>query len=309
MSGQPGLSTSVSAILLGWFGVVVTSAGLVGCRSQGGTAEVDTVLVAVETPVIAEFAAQVAGERATIFTLIPPGQDPHTYQPSSQVLRTLPQADLVLLNGANLAPGVERLVESQVPPERVVVVSGGLSPLVDDAGEVDPHFWLSVPHAVAYVEAIRDALIRVDPAGEQTYAQNARALVQRLEALDTWIRAQVATVPPERRLLVTTHRVLGYFAEEYGFTHVGTVMPGVSTEAEPSAADLRRLIEMVQAHQVPAIFVEQGVNPALADQVARATGARVVTGLVDQPDPNREEVATYEAMMRHNVTLLVENLR
>lgn len=290
-------------------GLLLIVAGLFGCRPAGEEVGARGLTVAAETAVIAEFAGHVAGERATVITLVPAGQDPHTYQPAAETLRGLAGADVVFLNGGNLAPVVERLVANQVPSERVVTVSAGLSPRVDEAGEVDPHFWLSVPHAVAYVEAVRNALAQVDPEGAPTYAQNARALVQRLEALDEWIRAQVATVPPERRLLVTTHQAFGYFAEEYGFTLVGTVIPGVSTEAEPSAADLRRLIEAVREHRVPAIFVEQGVNPALAEQVARTTGARVVTGLVDQPDPDRDEIATYEAMMRYNVILLVENLR
>lgn len=308
----------VTLLALLWLG-----AGAAGCTAQPGKTGEGQITVVAETPVIAEFVQQVAGERATVHTLIPPGQDPHTYQLTAADLRLLSEADLVLLNGGTLAPAAERAVESQVDPERVIVVSAGIEALATseehekheegeaehDHGGVDPHFWLSVPNAIRYVEAIRDALTKVDPEGRELYAQNAARLIEQLEELDAWIRQQVASVPPERRLLVTGHQVFGYFAREYGFTLVGTLIPSTSTEAEPSAEDLRHLIEVIRSQQVPAIFVEQGISPALAQQVAEATGAKVVVGLVDQPDPNRPEIANYDAMMRHNVMLIVEGLR
>lgn len=305
------------------FALLWLGAGAAGCTAQPGKTGEGRITVVAETPVIAEFAQQVAGERATVHALIPPGQDPHTYQLTAADLRLLSEADLVLLNGGTLAPAVERAVESQVDPERVVVVSAGIEALaaseeheeheegaaVHDHGDVDPHFWLSVPNAIRYVEAIRDALTGVDPEGRELYAQNATRLIGQLEELDAWIREQVASIPPEQRLLVTGHRVFGYFAREYGFTVVDTLIPSTSTEAEPSAEDLRHLIEVIRSRQVPAIFVEQGISPALAQQVAEATGAKVVVGLVDQPDPNRPEIANYDAMMRHNVMLIVEGLQ
>ncbi len=291
-----------------------------GCTGQRNNEKDHQFVVVAETPVIAEFAQEVAGNRATVHALIPPGQDPHTYQLTAADLRLLVEADLVLLNGGPLAPAVERAVKSQVDPARVVIVSANLEPLPvipeeeapsdhEHHGAIDPHFWLSVPNAISYVKTTRDALTNVDPEGTSFYNQNAEHLIKRLEDLDAWIREQVASIPPERRLLVTGHRVFTYFAQEYGFTVVGTLVPSASTEAEPSATDLRRLIEVMRQKQVPAIFVEQGVNPALAQQVAEATGAKVVVGLADQPDPSRPEVATYEAMMRHNVAVLMKGLR
>ncbi len=294
------------------FALLWLLASLPGCGVRGGNKAENQLVIVAETPVIAEFAREVAGDRATVHALIPPGQDPHTYQLTAADLRLLAEADLVLLNGGTLAPSVEQAVKTQVDPARVVVVSAGLEPLPaarENGEQVDPHFWLSVPNAISYVKTIRDTLVSADPEGASPYNQNAERLIKRLEELDAWVREQVSSIPPERRLLVTGHRVFTYFAREYGFTVVGTLVPSASTEAEPSAADLRRLIERIREKRVPAIFVERGFNPTLARQVAEATGAKVVEGLTDQPDPSRPEVATYEAMMRHNVMLLVEELR
>ena len=148
-----------------------------------------------------------------------------------------------------------------------------------DAG--DPHFWLDPTKAITYVENIRDGLSQADPAGKDVYAANAAAYIAQLQELDTWIAQQVGqSIPAERRQIVTNHESFGYFADRYGFTIIGTVVPSVSTGSAPSAQQLARLVDRIKATGAPAIFLETGANPQLAQQVAAETGVKVVTDLV-----------------------------
>lgn len=176
--------------------------------------------------------------------------------------------------------------------------------------EGDPHFWFDPTLVVKYVENIRDGLIAVDPDGKDTYTANAAAYIAKLNELDAWIKAQVESVPTERRLMVTDHHTFGYFADRYGFTIIGAIIPSFSTDASPSAQELAGLIDLIQDTGAPAIFLEASSSPQLAQQVASETEAKVVTDLYTHSitEPGGE-APTYLDMMRHNVTRIVEALK
>jgi ABC-type Zn uptake system ZnuABC Zn-binding protein ZnuA len=174
----------------------------------------------------------------------------------------------------------------------------------------DPHFWLDPNNAIHYVENIRDGLAQVDPAGKQIYTRNAQAYIAKLVDLDTWIKAQVVQVPQERRLLVTNHESLGYFADRYGFSVVGTIIPSVSTGSSPSAQQLAGLVEHIKASKAPAIFLENGVNPDIARQIAAETGVKVVTGLYSHSiTPPGGEAPDYITMMKFDTLAIVKALK
>ena len=206
-----------------------------------------------------------------------------------------------------LAPGTYRLQLSAFKAPEVPLLLGMAA---GHHHEADPHFWLDPNLTIRYVENIRDGLSQVDPDGAADYATNAAAYIQQLKELDAWIVEQVQQIPPERRLLVTNHESFGYFADRYGFKIVGTVLPSVSTGASPSAQQLARLIDRIRASGAPAVFLETGSDPRLAEQVAAETGAKVVTDLythsLTEPDG---PAPSYLAMMRHNVTQIVNALK
>jgi manganese/iron transport system substrate-binding protein len=163
--------------------------------------------------------------------------------------------------------------------------------------------------AVRYVQNIRDALSRVDPAGEKIYGANADAYIRQLRELDAWIAGQVAAIPAEKRLLVTNHESFGYFADRYGFRIVGTVIPSVSTEASPSARQLVQLVDGLKASGARAVFVEAGGNPQLARQVAQEAGIPVVTELYTHSLTDGSGPApTYLDLMRYDVKTIVDAL-
>jgi ABC-type Zn uptake system ZnuABC Zn-binding protein ZnuA len=225
-------------------------------------------------------------------------------------------ADLFIVNGGGLEAFLAPLLEglgSERP--RVIEASAGLVPREgvqgedDDHGGPDPHFWLDPLSVVRYAENIRDALSALDPPGAAVFRANAAAYAERLRELDRWIAGEVSAVPAERRLLVTNHESLGYFADRYGFRIVGTIIPSVSSGATPSAKDLAALVGVLKQTGAPALFLEEGTDTRLAQQLADEAGVRLVTGLrthsltgPDGPAP------TYLAMMRGDVRTIVDAL-
>lgn len=265
---------------------------------------------------LADIAQHVAGDRATVGTLIPPGLDPHAYEPTPADLARIAESDVLIINGAGLEEFLEDVLRN-VGGERVVIeaAAGLISRQVEeDHGahgheEGDPHFWLDPNNVVRYVENIRAGLSQADPAGAAVYSANAEAYVTKLRELDEWVVAQVSTVPDSRRLLVTNHESLGYFADRYGFRVVGTIIPSVSTGASPSAQQLAALVDAVKATGVPAVFLETGGNPQLAQQLAREAGVRVVELYTHSPPTSGTWGSGYLGMMRYNVEAIVQALK
>jgi zinc/manganese transport system substrate-binding protein/manganese/iron transport system substrate-binding protein len=160
------------------------------------------------------------------------------------------------------------------------------------------------------VENIRDALASADSANAAYYRDNATAYLAKLEALDASIKMEVAAVPAQCRKLVTNHDVLGYYARDYGFTVVGSVIPGLSTESQPSAADIADLVRLIRDQRVPAIFAEASVNPDLIAQVAREANVELIDDLyADSLGPAGSDGATYIDMMRSNTRKVTEALK
>lgn len=293
---------------------IVIGLGLAGCAGQpaalNDAAAGDKLKVLASNDFLADVTRQVAGERAVVTSLIPPGLDPHAFEPAPQDIARVANSQVLVVNGGGLEAWLEGVLTNAGGQRLVITASQGLtSRAAQDAAEHpegDPHFWLDPVLVKTYDVNISDGLSQADPGGAQVYAANAAAYGQKLDELDAWIKAQVETIPPERRLLVTNHESFGYFADRYGFMLVGAVVPSVSSSASPTAQDLAKLIDQIRQTGAPAIFLESGSNPELADQVASETGVQVVTGLLTHSfGPGAED---YIAMMKWNVGLIVKAL-
>ena len=239
-------------------------------------------VLAVET-FLADIAQNVAGDRLKVEALMPLGADPHSFEPTPQDVARVARVDVLIVNGAGFEEFLTPLLQNAGGKRLVIEASAGLAPRIPGAGEGtssgddhegDPHFWLNPINAIRYVENIRDGLSQADPAGKDIYARNAQAYIAQLNDLDAWIAAQVAQIPVEQRLLVTNHESFGYFADRYGFRVVGAIIPSVSTSASPSAQQMAALIDQIKASGAPAIFLETGSNPQLAQQIAGETGVQ-----------------------------------
>jgi zinc/manganese transport system substrate-binding protein len=172
----------------------------------------------------------------------------------------------------------------------------------------DPHAWQDLGLAQHYIRNITAGLIAADSGGEALYRRNAAAYAARLTALDQWVRAEIAKVPEARRKIVTSHDAFGYFGEAYGVRFFAP--QGVSTEAEPSAAEVGRLIRQIKAENITALFMENMSNPATLQRIAQEAGVRVRGRLyADALSVESGPAPTYEAMFRHNVSLMVPAMR
>jgi len=285
--------------------VVSTAVLVIGCggAQNGDVIPTDKPVALAETSFLADIAQNVAGDRMQMSSILPEGSDPHSFDPTPQDAANVSKADVVMINSVGFEPPVDRLIASAGSEDLLVIdCSAGLA-----GAEVDPHFWLDPTNVITYVENIRAGITSIDPAGGETYAANAVVYRQRLEELDSWIVQRVAGVPLARRLLVTNHESFGRFAARYGFTVVGTILPSAETDSAPSAEGLAELAKAIEATGAPAIFVETGNNPALAEQLARETGVEVVTDLYTHSlGPGAE---SYVAMMEWNVDHIVEALQ
>lgn len=311
--------------------VVILFAFLAGaCAPQAeeppASGEQGKVKVVATTTIVADVVARVGGAHIDMSVLLPVGADPHSFEPTPQDVASVADADLVFANGAGLEAFLDSLMESAGAAQKMVHVSEGIAlrefaEKHDDEHEGeehegekqhhdggDPHTWTDPNNVMIWVENIASALGEHDPANAESYTANAAAYTTELQALDAWIREQVAQIPEENRKIVTDHTILGYFADEYSFTQVGALIAGYSTLAEPTAKELAEIEDAIHDLEVRAIFVGNTVNPSLAERVVEDTGVRLVyfyTGSLSEPGG---DAGSYLDYMRYNVGVIVEAL-
>jgi zinc/manganese transport system substrate-binding protein len=283
--------------------LALMAAATMGRVSAG---QADSRLRAVVTfSILGDFLKNVAGDRAEVTALVGPDGDVHVYAPTPADAKTLALANLIVVNGLGLEGWLDRLITASGSKAPVVVASRGVDPreTTDATGSnrsvSDPHAWQSVANAETYVENIRDGLIAVDPTGKEFYETNAAAYLAKLAALDSEIKAAMATIPADRRKIITSHSGYGYFGDAYGLQFIAP--EGLSTETEPSARDVASVIAQIRAQKIPAVFLENIADPRLLRQIAAETGVKIGgTIYSDSLSPSNGPAATYIDMMRHN---------
>lgn len=283
-------------------------------------------------PVVASFSilgdmlAEIGGRRVAVRSIAGAETDPHHFQPRPSDVQAIRGARLVLRNGFGFEPWFDRLLRSAEYGGPLVTATEGLQPRAmenqahdhDHQGGVsrrqqhyipprqvaDPHCWQDLRLGQAYVRTIAAGLMAADPAGAGLYRRNAEAYLARLAALDGWVRAQLATVPPARRKVVTSHDALGYFGSAYGVQFLPA--QGVAAEAQPSVARVAALIRQVRAEGITAAFLDGPGSAAVLRRLAAETGISVGGRLyADTLSPPDGPAPSYEAMFRHNLGLLV----
>lgn len=263
---------------------------------------------------ITDVAALIGGDRVRVVGLMGPGVDPHLYKASAGDVRTLSTADLILYNGLHLEAAMGEVLEQMNGRIRTVAVTDGIDRALlltppEFQGQYDPHVWFDVSLWTVAARRITEALIELDPAGAEEFRERSSELTARLEALDAWVRSEVARVPANLRVLVTAHDAFNYFGRAYGFRVEG--LQGLSTVAEAGTGDVQRLTRMIAEERIPAIFVESSIprrNVEAVQAAVRARGGSVeIGGLLFSDamgDPGTDE-GTYEGMVRHNVSTIV----
>ncbi len=269
----------------------------------------ENIQVVASFSILTDLIQQIGGDRVSVDTLVGPEQDAHVFDPAPKDAIRIARARLVIINGFGFEGWMERLVKVSASKPNLITATSGVNPhsQKDDHGHdgIDPHAWQDVSNVKIYAANIKDALIAIDPSSKSTFDLNFARYDAQLSSLDAFIRTSIATIPPERRKIVTTHDAFGYFERAYG---VSMIAPqGASTESEASAKDVARIIRQVKMENVPAVFIENISDPRLAEQIAKESGAKIGGKLYSDALSNENGPAgTYITMMETNIRELTK---
>ena len=274
-------------------------------------AEAKTLDVVASFSVLGEIVQEVAGDKAEVHTLVGPDGDAHSFEPTPNDAKTLGSADLVIVNGLGLEKWMERLIEASGYKGTVAVASRGVHPrLMEEEGTsvTDPHAWQDLANGRLYVRNIADALAATDPADAAYFNARAKSYDATLSVLDSWVRGEIAQLPAAKRRVITTHDAFGYFGAAYGVSFLAP--EGISTDAEPSAGGLAKLIDQVRREKIKALFLENITSPQLMQTIAQETGVPLGGALYsDALSPPDGPAPTYVDMFKNNLPKLVTGMQ
>jgi zinc/manganese transport system substrate-binding protein len=289
--------------------LIIATAGLTATPA----AAQDKLKVVASFSILGDLVRNVGGDRVEVTTLVGPNGDAHVYSPTPGDAKTIGAARVVVVNGLGFEPWMGRLIRAAGSKAPLVQASRTVAPrkMEDEhhpGREVsDPHAWQSVANAKIYVANIRDGLSKADPARKGLYESNAAAYLARLDALEQEVKAAIAKIPAERRKVITTHDAFGYFADAYGVEFIAP--EGVSTDTEPSARDVAKIIAQIRKQKIPAVFMENITDPRLMQQIARESGAKIGGTLYsDSLSEPGGPAGSYIDMMRNNTRELSQAL-
>ncbi len=273
----------------------------------------DALKVVASTPIIADLVRQVGGTRVDVESILPPNADPHDFEPKPADIVKVEDADVIFTHGLHLDDWAKDLIDNSGSGAPVIVTTDGIQTLSSDESEFDqgdPHVWFDPSRVQTMIANISTGLTSVDSDGVDSYQQRSSAYQGLLAQLDQAIKDRINLIPADQRKLVTNHDALRYYAERYGLTIVGTIIPGMDTRSEPSAKDVADLVEAIKNQHVKAIFAENTVNPKLADELAKEAGVKVVDDLYsDNLGEAGSGADTYIGLMQTDTHLIVAALR
>ena len=265
--------------------------------------------------VLGDMVANVAGDHVDLVTIVGPDGDTELYQPTLADSRTVAGARIVFMNDLNdeFEPWLEPLLKQAGFTGTKVVVSRGAKTITGEeehpisgreaAPVIDQHAWMDPKNGIVYVRNIAQALARVDPANAADYKARAAAYIKELQTLDAWMRTEMTTVPVAKRRVIASHDSLQYLAKACGITLIS--INGWTNKSEPSAAELARLAQQIEAEHVHALFLDSITDPRAMERIAKETGA-VISGTLygDSLSKPDGEAGTYIEMVRHDVATL-----
>src|SRR5690554_3694852 len=281
--------------------------------SAVGVVQGQSLQMAASFAIIADFVQEVGGDMVTVFSLVPAAADPHSWEPTVQEARFLAKADVLFVNGEGYEEWLSDLVASTANPSLTIVeVSEGLEALEGPSHSIhhdhhhDPHFWLSVPNAIHYVEKIAQTLMKADPQNAQYFRERADRYQVELQELDGWLLEQLTAIPVENRVLATYHNAFAYFADRYGFSAVEFLVS--NPDREPTAKEMAAVIKSLRKLPKPVVFAEPQFS--VGEKYVRTVAAEIggdVRFLYSST--LTAEVPSYIELMRYNANVLLEALR
>ncbi|POP46446.1 metal ABC transporter substrate-binding protein [Superficieibacter electus] len=270
-----------------------------------------TLNVVASFSILGDIVEQVGGDHVNVNTLVGPDGDPHTFEPSPKDSAMLSKADVVVVNGLGLEGWLDRMVKASGFHGTLVVASDGIKThtLEEDGKTVtDPHAWNNMANGARYAQNIQAALEKADPEDAADLKTSGSRYIAQLQQLDGWAKTQFSAIPQAKRKVLTSHDAFGYFSRAYGVTFLAP--QGLSSESEPSAAQIAQMIKQIKADGVKVWFMENQLDPRLVRQIASATGAQPGGELYPEALSAPGGVAdTYEKAMRHNIETIANSMK
>jgi ABC-type Zn uptake system ZnuABC Zn-binding protein ZnuA len=314
-SSSRAVFASLAALILTTGTLVVT-----GCGDDGGASASSDGKLSVVTTVspLTNITANVAGGLADVEGIVPEGENSHEFEPKPSVAKTLSQADLVIINGLHLEEPTKELAEANLADGAQIVELGDqtISPdeyiydfsFPKEKGDPNPHLWTNPLYAKRYAEIVKDTLSDRDPDNADAYAKNYERYAKQVDDFDAALKEATATVPRERRKLLTYHDSFPYFARDYDWDVVGAIQP--ADFSDPTPKEVGELIEQVRDEQVPAIFGSEVFPSPVLDQIAKESGARYVDDLRDDDLPGEAGSSEHSllSLLQFDYTTIIDAL-
>jgi manganese/iron transport system substrate-binding protein len=298
----------------------IATTSLVSCSPTPKNTSITTVSdsnrpqVVATNSVLCGLTKQIAADTIDLKCLISPGVDPHVYEPTPEDRAAIETSKLILYGGYDLEPNLVKLINATSNPAPKIAVHELALPnpqLFEEHGQkvVDPHVWHNAKNGMAIAKVISKKLSELQSDRASTYTQNTTRITNELQQVDTWIKSQIATIPPTFRKLVTTHDAIGYYAIGYGIPLEGA-LSGISTEEQPTPSRISELVKVIKDAKVPTIFAEVTINPKLIETVAKEAGVKVSERslFTDGLGEKGTEGETYAGMLIANTRTIVEGL-
>jgi manganese/iron transport system substrate-binding protein len=331
-------SFSIKTRLLGSVATLAIAFGTTSCgtpqqatnssaKAPSAASNTDKPKVVATSSVLCDVTQEIAQDTVDLKCLIPAGSDPHVYEPKPDDRKAIEQAQLILYNGHNFEPDLIKLIKANKNSAPKVAVNeiavpkplkgeehepekaGEKAEAGHDHGEAEPHVWHNAQNGVRIVEVVRDNLGKISPSNAAKYTSNAEKMTGELKQVDSWIKAQIKTIPANQRKLITTHEALGYYSNAYGIPVEGALQ-GITTEEKPTAGRVKDLVKDIKTTGVSTIFAETTINPKLIEAVAKEANVKVSQREIfaDGLGEKGTEADTYKKMLVANTQTIVEGL-
>ncbi|WP_339317896.1 metal ABC transporter substrate-binding protein [Paenibacillus sp. FSL R10-2734] len=288
---------------------------LTACSNASeGETDNDKLKIVATYSIIADMTENIVGEKAEVYSMVPIGTDPHMYDPLPKDTSKVSSADIIFYNGMNLETGkgwFQDLLDVTNKKDVAFAVSDEVSPLyLSEKGketQVDPHAWLDIQNAIKYVDIITKRVIEKDPDNKQFYLNNQSEYVKKLNELDQYAIEAVEKIPQEKRILVTSEGAFKYFSKAYGFE--SAFIWEINTDSQGTPEQMKRIINIIDENQVPALFLETSVNPKTMETISIETGVPIHSKIfTDSLAKKGEDGDTYIKMIKWNIDKVVEGL-
>ena len=251
--------------------------------------------IATTVAPITSIVANVVGDKADVFGIVPEGTNSHTFEPKPSVAKLMTKADVVFVNGLKLEEPTKELAAENMTPKTQLVELGTLAvpasqyiydfSFPKEGGKPNPHLWTNPPMAKCYAQIVLSVVSKADPANRSSYKANASKYLAKLDQLDSAMKSATATVPIAARKLLTYHDAYAYFSRQYGWTVIGAIQP--SSFDEPTPKEVARLITQVKKEKVKAVFGSEVFPSPVLAQIAKEAGAKYVDKLRDDDLPGK----------------------